>query len=443
MVGGFLGGTCRGGEERPFGITERALAQAYLGMPDRDTGEFPPKLSQTGAFADTAKLIPVAGLLPYDLNVSFFSDGATKARWMSVPTGGSGQETKIGFSPAGEWRFPNGTVFVKHFDLATNELRPELRRRLETRLLVRDAGGAVYGVTYKWRPDNSDADLLATNLVEAITIRTASGVRTQFWNYPSRQDCRTCHTDLAGGVLGPKTRQINRDFQYPGGVTDNQLRTWNHLDLFDAHLGAETMTNYVRLAAAHDTTRSVEDRARSYLDANCAHCHRPGGTVGYFDARYDTPLARQNLVEGPVLIDQGIDKARIISPNDLWRSIAYFRVNTLEPMKMPPLAHEQLDEAGRGLLKEWIQSLPGPRVLSPPGITAKSDSGGGSTEVVLSQDEPGAAIHYTTDGSAPGANDPVYREPLHITGAAIVRARAYKAGFTRSIPVQQMVGTEK
>ena len=62
---------------------------------------------------------------------------------------------------------------MKTFELSTNDTNPWLTRRLETRLLVRDTNGAVYGVTYKWRADNSDADLLSSNLTEDIVIATA------------------------------------------------------------------------------------------------------------------------------------------------------------------------------------------------------------------------------------------------------------------------------
>ncbi len=163
-------------------------------------------LSQTGAFENVHDLTPVKSLIPYDLIVPFWSDGADKIRFVSVP------DEKIKFSPTGEWNFPAGTVFVKTFELPVDETNPALKRRLETRLLVRDEAGGVYGVTYKWRSDNSDADLLTTNLSETIPVKTATGVRTQTWYYPSRQDCLVCHTPNAGLVLGVKTRQLNRDF---------------------------------------------------------------------------------------------------------------------------------------------------------------------------------------------------------------------------------------
>ena len=155
--------------------------------------------------------MPADALIPYDLIVPFWSDGAAKSRWISVP-----DDQKIKFAPTGEWIFPRGTVFVKTFELATNESHPDSLRRLETRLLVCDDDGGVYGVIYKWRADNSDADLLDTNLTESDSAsRPPTGVRTQTWYYPSRQDCLTCHTANAGYVLGVKTRQLNRDFTYP------------------------------------------------------------------------------------------------------------------------------------------------------------------------------------------------------------------------------------
>jgi len=267
----------------PYGLNVRSAPAAYLHMPRLASGRFPPLLSQTGAFNDTRKLVPSAGLIPYELVVAFWSDGAVKSRWAAVPSG------QIKFAPTGEWKFPQGTIFVKTFALPTDARDPSITRRLETRLLVCDSAGGVYGVVYKWRADNSDADLLNSSLTEAIPIRTATGqVRQQTWYYPSRKDCLECHNGRAGGVLGVKTRQLNRPFTYPSGVTDNELRAWNHIGLFAPSFADEDVARFPKLAAAEDATRTLVDRARSYLDANCAQCHRPGGTVAYFDARYDT-----------------------------------------------------------------------------------------------------------------------------------------------------------
>jgi uncharacterized repeat protein (TIGR03806 family) len=413
-----------------YGLNSRPPSKPYLQMPGRADGALPKLLSQTGAFKDTANLAPNDALIPYDVIVPFWSDGATKLRFISLP------DEKIKFAPTGEWIFPRGTVFVKTFELATNEMNPNLKRRLETRLLVCDSAGGVYGVVYKWRADNSDADLLATNLTEAIAIQTATGVRTQMWYYPSRADCLTCHTRLAGGVLGVKTRQLNRDFTYPSGVTDNELRAWNHIGLFDTNFSDADIKKFPKLANITDTTRSLEDRARSYLDANCAQCHRPKGTVAYFDARYDTPLADQNLIDGPVLIDERIDgNPRIIKPNDLWRSILYMRTDTTEAFKMPPLARNTIDQQGMKLLRQWIESLPGPPVLPPPEISPRGGNYDQPVKVIL-KSEPGAAIRYTLDGTVPTISDLLYQKPVQLTGPTIVRAKAFKPGFTKSITSQ-------
>ena len=371
-------------------------------------------------------------LIPYDLIVPFWSDGAEKFRWVSVP-----DNQKVEFSPFGDWAFPHGTVFVKTFALATNELEVDSLRRLETRLLVCDADGSVYGVTYKWRADNSDADLLATNLTETIRIQTATGVRTQQWYYPSRQDCLTCHTPLAGGVLDVDTRQLNREFTYPSGITDNQLRTWNHLGLFNTNVAGVDFEKFPALARLDDPARSLEDRARSYLDANCANCHRPKGTVAYFDARYETPLIRQNLIDGPVLIDERIDGSRVIAPNDIWRSILYMRTDTAEAFKMPPLARNSIDGRGMALLRQWIESLPGPPVLPPPEISPRGGNYDKPVDVIL-KSEPGVVIRYTVDGTVPTTSDLLYEKPVQLTSPTILRARAFKPGFTKSIPAQQI-----
>jgi uncharacterized repeat protein (TIGR03806 family) len=409
----------------------RIVPKPYLLMPHTADGKIPALLSQTGVFKDTRNLVPGDGLIPYDLVVSFWSDGASKQRWISVP------KEQIGFAPTGEWTFPAGLVLVKTFELPVDAANPGAQRRLETRLLVRDSNGGVYGVVYKWRPDNSDADLLNSSLTEDIPIKSADGTtHTQTWYYPSRQNCLECHNARAGGVLGVKTRQLNHDFTYPSGETDNQLRAWNRLGLFKPGFQDADLAKFAKLAAADDTTRSVEDRARSYFDANCSQCHRPGGTVANFDARYDTPLDQQGIVDGRVLIDERIDRSRVIAPNDIWRSIAFMRVDTVGEIRMPPLARETIDEKGVGLLRQWITSLPGRPVVDPPRISPAGGTYNKPVEVSLQVAEPGADIRYTLDGSAPTASDTKYEKPIEVSGPTVVRARAFKEGLTRSIASQ-------
>ncbi len=314
----------------------------------------PALLSQIGLFQDLFTLTAGNAMIPYTLNTPFWSDGASKQRWVVLPTNSS-----VRFATTGEWVFPNGTVFVKHFELATNDLNSNSLRRLETRLLVRDTNGAAYGITYKWRPDHSDADLLTNSLSEDIVIQTASGTRTQRWYYPARQDCLRCHTPAAGYVLGLKTRQLNGELAYPdSGVTDNQLRAWNHANLFETALDESTISGLDKLVSVTETSATLESRVRSYLDANCAQCHRPGGGPALWDARFDTPLASQGIVNGRVVARLGVAGARVVYPQDLARSLLYLRLNTLAAHKMPPLARNLSDHNAVDAIAQWIGTLP-------------------------------------------------------------------------------------
>jgi uncharacterized repeat protein (TIGR03806 family) len=363
-VQAFQGGTPQG---RPVALTFTLAGATPYGLADREPASVrmpplpegaPALLSLTGVFASLADLRPRPGVIPYDVIAPLWSDGASKRRWITPAPGG-----RIDFAADGEWTFPAGTVFVKHFELATDEARPEVRRRLETRLLVVDGTGQGYGVTYKWRADGSDADLLTDSLLEDVPVRTAAGTRTQAWYYPGRADCLACHTAAAKFVLGVKTRQLNRDFTYPEtGVSDNQLRTWNYLGLFRTPLGEGQIPSYRRLVAVEDRRASLEERARSYLDANCAHCHRPGNTVrAAFDARFDTPRAGQNVIGAATVSDSlGLRDPCVVAPGDAGRSMLLHRMTRGDNFRMPPLASSVPDHEALAVLREWIDRLPRP-----------------------------------------------------------------------------------
>ena len=152
-------------------------------------------------------------------------------------------------------------------------------------MLVRNNNGSVYGVTYKWRPDNSDADLLSSSLSEDIVITNATGVRTQTWYYPSPSDCLECHnTAVAGnsygiGVLGVNTRQLNGNQTYPAtGVTDNQIRTLNRLGLFNPAINETNISGYYQLSAMTNLSARFRTASVRIWTPTAQQCHQPGGT---------------------------------------------------------------------------------------------------------------------------------------------------------------------
>jgi uncharacterized repeat protein (TIGR03806 family) len=320
----------------------------------------PAKLSETGVFVDTAspELQVNPGLITYEVQSPLWTDGAEKKRWVSIPDG----ETAA-FSETGKWSFPDGTVFVKHFELVLNESHPEIKRRLETRILVKGSGSEFYGLTYKWNESGTDADLLLERQVEPIEVALANGeTRHLNYLYPGQNDCGTCHNDDAGPVLGVRTSQLNHDMLYSNtGQVSNQLFTWGQLGLIDVALDQAAVEASVSLSALDDANAPAEDRVRSYWESNCSMCHRGPldtipGIFAFWDARYEVPLEDQGVVYGYA---DSAPEGYIVVPGDAAASVLYQRSSsTLPRFAMPPIGRSATDPRYVELLEDWITSLP-------------------------------------------------------------------------------------
>jgi len=324
---------------------------------EQPAAPLPPRLSEIGAFDDLASLTPSDGALAYDVQSPLYSDGAHKSRWLELPRG-----THIGFAEAGPYAFPEGSVFIKHFEMALDERRPELRRRLETRFLVATPTG-FYGVSYRWNAAGTDATPVLDSTLEALSVTGSDGsVRTQRYLYPGPSDCLVCHNSGAGHVLGVRTAQLNGDvLDEASGSASSQLLAWSELGLFDTPLDAESVARLPRLARLDDEQRSLEERVRSYLDANCSMCHGTStGLRATWDGRFETPLARQHLIGEPLSGDADLPRgALVVAPGQPELSALWLRDGSIDPaLRMPPIGRQTVDRQWLALLERWIRELP-------------------------------------------------------------------------------------
>ncbi len=351
-ITGAAGPTAFGADPRNGDILIAQLYNNQIGRLDYNTtsagAPLPPTLADTGAFSDLTALTPNPGVVAYDLNLPFWSDNALKTRWFSVPN----TNLTITFSPDGNWLFPTGTVWIKHFDLELTNGIPASRKRLETRFIVRNTNG-VYGMTYRWNSSTNATLVPEAGLDESLTINDGGTLRTQVWHYPGRAECLACHTQPGGLGLGFNTAQLNRDHDYAGTVT-NQLAALSDAGYFNAPL---TNRHLLRsLATADDEAVSLEYRVRSYFAANCAQCHQPFGAAGLarWDARLATPGPQANIINGVLNNDFGNPTNRVIAPGSLSNSILFQRVAYLGAAHMPPLATSVVNTQAVQLLGAWI-----------------------------------------------------------------------------------------
>jgi len=235
--------------------------------------DIPDSMSTSGLYSDIFSKTIAPGIIPYTVNAALWSDGAIKDRFIALPG-----LTQMDFHTDGAWSFPEGAVMVKNFNVELETGNPKSRKLIETRFLVKRTGQEGWdGYSYKWNESETEALLLDSSSTRTLLIQGAQGPYQYDYYFPTRNECLKCHTPVAGYVLGLSTAQINGDFEYPGGVTDNQLRSLNHISMFTTDIG-EDYSDFPKLPDPYGEEASLEERARAYLEANCAQCHQPGGT---------------------------------------------------------------------------------------------------------------------------------------------------------------------
>jgi uncharacterized repeat protein (TIGR03806 family) len=324
------------------------------------------------------RLVPNAGVLPYDLVTPLFSDYAHKLRTVWMPAGQAAR-----YSPDKSFEFPVGTILSKtfYYPRATGGKNAVLRtydaepgapaagldlarvRLVETRLLVRRADGWTV-LPYVWNADQSEAELERTGDQETLDLVDAQGHGQDFtYVVPNENQCASCHvTDLKSGEftpLGPKARNLNRPLAYADG-TENQIARWVRAGF----LAGVPAGELPRAADWRDAHAPLAERARSYLDVNCAHCHQSDGTAGNTSLRLDAPGPADwslGLCKASVAAGKGTgDRLYDIVPGKPDDSILAFRLASTEGgVMMPELGRNTVHQEGVQLIGDWIAAMPG------------------------------------------------------------------------------------
>lgn len=315
------------------------------------------KLKDTGCVDAADPRKPVASAVTYELNSPLWSDSADKQRAFVLPAGkkihvrncaATPSDCPMGAADDGRWDFPIGTVMIKIF-LFDGKL-VETRLFMHTSAMNNSPNGDWIGYGYQWNEAQTEATL---NPSDRVQVMFNTGTRTVPWHYPSRQDCLDCHTLQSGSTLGPETAQMNR---MVGGV--NQIDKLAQLGLFESPPLMKTA-----LVSPVGTEGTLQQKARSYMHANCAFCHRPDGLYKRFDLRYDVPLkdtlaCNVEGIKGPVGNSTSVN---LLKPGSAADSLMWQRMNQSDPDagRMPQIGSYAIDAPAQALVAQWIDSLTG------------------------------------------------------------------------------------
>jgi len=304
-----------------------------------------------------ADLSPAEDLLPYTLNAPLFSDYAKKLRFIRLPDG-----AKINYREDQVLDFPEGTQIIKTFYYPNDARKPEKGRTImETRVLMKE-NGEWTALPYVWNKEQTDAKLSIIGGKRDIEWRDEKGKKQKVnYSVPNKNQCKGCHAyDKQVRPIGPSARQLNGDFDYHFGK-ENQLEHWRALDIVE---NLPTKENLPRLADyTNKEAHSLNDRARAYLDANCAYCHNPNGaanTSGMFLHSSETDLSALGVNKAPIAAGRGSGGKKYgTAPGAPEESILLHRMSSTDPgVRMPEIGRQLLHKEGIALIEEWIAAMP-------------------------------------------------------------------------------------
>ena len=315
-----------------------------------NTSSFPIRLSEFGFFKNPIrKLEPVAGVTPYELNAPLFTDYAFKKRFLKLPEG-----TKARYNENEVLDFPKGTILIKNFFYPADFRKPEADWRIiETRLLINTPEGWE-ALSYIWDAEQTEATLeIAGGAANVSWIHTDGIIRKINYHIPDKNQCKGCHNrNNEVQPIGPTARQLNKSLN--NGI--NQLVHFQSSGILSELPAVEKIT---RLANYDHQDVDLDDRARSWLESNCAHCHRREGSAknsGLYLLASEKDHARLGIGKAPVAAGKGSGGLRYdIVPGNPEASILMYRIQSEDPgIMMPELGRSIVHQEGIELIREWI-----------------------------------------------------------------------------------------
>ncbi|MCB1730413.1 MAG: hypothetical protein KDI21_08050, partial [Halieaceae bacterium] len=358
--------------EKP--LTDEEIAQ--ICTPDGDGPNFDAvevtcdTLSAYNLFADpTDPRANSNGGIHYEMITPLFTDYAEKYRFIFVPEG-----KQAAYNSSNTLDFPVGTIIAKTFTMPRDFLNDGAGEEIiETRLLIHRKEGWK-ALPFIWREDRGDADLALAGGTRAVSwIHSDGSNRSTNYVIPDANSCKTCHSTVrsesGSGVnqetvlvpIGPKARFLNRDNLYEGESV-NQLAYMAQQGVLaglpDDLDSIDTVPDW------EDTAADLQNRAKGYLDANCAHCHSPGGFAsnsGLFLEYWREVDTSYGICKTPVAAGAGSGGLRFdIVPGNADQSITSYRMDSNQPdVRMPEIGRTLIHDEGVALVREWINSLSG------------------------------------------------------------------------------------